>query len=59
MAFSDPVLYPVLKLDGDSAWLRRLTAPAAAPIMVAGALLPDEVTEGCRVQRLMFDYSMA
>ncbi|MCD7758075.1 MAG: chorismate--pyruvate lyase [Clostridiales bacterium] len=59
MAFSDPILYTVLKIDGDYAWLRRVTDPAAEPIMVALALLPNEVTEGCRVQRVMFDYSMA
>ncbi|MCD8352857.1 MAG: chorismate--pyruvate lyase [Clostridiales bacterium] len=59
MAFSDPILYTVLKIDGDYAWLRRVTDPAAEPIMVALALLPDEVAEGCRVQRVMFDYSMA
>ncbi|MCD8191024.1 MAG: chorismate--pyruvate lyase [Clostridiales bacterium] len=59
MAFSDPIFYTVLKIDGDYAWLRRASDPAAEPIMVALALLPDEVSQGCRVQRVMFDYSMA
>jgi hypothetical protein len=59
MALGDPILYTVLKLDGDYAWLRRLDNPAAEPIMVALALLPAEITEGCRVQKVFFDYSMA
>lgn len=58
MAFSDPVLYQVIKIDGDYAWLRKAENPAAEPIMVALALLPDEITEGCRVQRVLFDYTM-
>ncbi|MCC8064753.1 MAG: chorismate--pyruvate lyase [Clostridiales bacterium] len=53
------MLYTVLKLDGDYAWLRRQDAPAAEPIMVAQALLPAEITEGCTVQKVFFDYSMA
>lgn len=59
MAFTDPILYTVMKIDGDYAWLRKAADPAAEPIMVAQALLPDEITEGCKVQRIMFDYSMA
>ncbi len=59
MALGDPVLYTVLKLDGDYAWLRRRDDPAAEPVMVAQALLPAEITEGCTVQKVFFDYSMA
>lgn len=59
MAFSDPVLYQVIKIDGDYAWLRKAEDPTAEPIMVALALLPDEISEGCRVQRVLFDYTMA
>lgn len=59
MALTDPVVFIVTKIDGDYAWLRRADTPAAEPIMVAQALLPDEITEGCKVQRVLFDYSMA
>lgn len=59
MALGDPVYYTVLRLDGDYAWLRRVDDPAAEPIMVAQALLPGEITEGCKVQKVFFDYSMA
>lgn len=59
MALTDPVIFTVIKIDGDYAWLRRTDTPAAEPIMVAQALLPAEITEGCKVQRVLFDYSMA
>lgn len=59
MALGDPILYTVLRLDGDYAWLRRVDNPAAEPIMVAQALLPSEIFEGCKVQKVFFDYSMA
>lgn len=59
MALTDPIVFTVLKIDGDYAWLRRLDNPAAEPIMVAQALLPDAIYEGCKVQRVLFDYSMA
>lgn len=59
MALTDPVFYTVIKLDGDYAWLRRESAPEAEPVMVALALLPAELTEGCRVQRVLFDYTLA
>lgn len=59
MAFTDPILYTVIKIDGDYAWLRRATDPTAEPVMVAQALLPDGIFEGCKVQRVMFDYTMA
>lgn len=59
MALTDPILYIVVKIDGDYAWLRKAADPSAQPIMVAQALLPAQITEGCRVQRIMFDYTMA
>lgn len=59
MAFGDPILYTVLKIDGDYAWLRRLDAPSAEPVLVALALLPAEVAEGVRVRKVFFDYSLA
>lgn len=58
MALGDPILYTVLKIDGDYAWLRRLDAPAAEPVMVALALLPAEIAEGSRVQKVFFDYTL-
>lgn len=58
MALTDPVVFSVIKIDGDYAWLRRVDTPAAEPIMVAQALLPSEIFEGCKVQRVLFDYSM-
>lgn len=59
MSYTDPVLYTVVKLDGDYAWLRKVADPAAEPVMVARALLPDTISEGCQVQRVLFDYTMA
>lgn len=58
MALGDPVIYTVLRIDGDYAWLRRADVPAAEPVLVALALLPEEVSEGCRVRKVFFDYSM-
>ncbi len=58
MAFTDPILYTVIKIDGDYAWLRKVSDPSAEPVMVAQALLPAGITEGCKVQRVMFDYTL-
>lgn len=59
MSYTEPILYTVIQLDGDYAWLRKVSDPTAEPVMVARALLPDAITEGCQVQRVLFDYTMA
>lgn len=58
MGFTDPVNYTVVTIDGDYAMLRNendLNAPLA---QVAVARLPEGVTDGSRVQRIMMDYTL-
>lgn len=48
----------VLRIDGDYAILRRTDDPAAEEIMVARALLPDDISEGCTVKCENFMYEL-
>ena len=43
-----PYYYVVKKLDGDYAHLERTDLPEEEPILVARALLPQEIEEGSR-----------
>ena len=52
------VEYTVARIDGDYAYLQRVDDPSAEEGM-AGALLPAEISEGCRVAYEMLEYSMA
>ena len=53
------VEYTVARIDGDYAYLRRVDDPSAEEKCVARALLPAEISEGCRVAYEMLEYSMA
>lgn len=49
----------VLRIDGDYGILVRTDDPAQEEFMVARALLPDEIYEGCTVKCNNFVYEMA
>ena len=53
------VEYTVARIDGDYAYLQRVDDPSAEEKCVARALLPAEISEGCRVAYEMLEYSMA
>ncbi len=53
------VEYTVARIDGDYAYLQRVDDPFAEEKCVARALLPAEISEGCRVAYEMLEYSMA
>ena len=44
-----PYIYTVEKLDGDYAELLREDLPQSEPLLVARALLPEEIEEGSRL----------
>lgn len=56
--FMDRFEYTVERIDGDYAYLVRTDRPQDEPKMVARALLPEEITEGCLVVYECFEYSM-
>ncbi|MDO4286551.1 MAG: chorismate--pyruvate lyase [Eubacteriales bacterium] len=58
MGFADPVNYTVVTFDGDYAMLRNESDPTAPLTQVAIALLPEGVTDGSRVQRVMLEYTL-
>lgn len=58
MGFADPVNYTVMTIDGDYAMLRNEQEPDAPLAQVALALLPDEISDGSRVQRIMMEYTL-
>ena len=53
------VEYTVARIDGDYAYLQQVDDPSAEEKCVARALLPAEISEGCRVAYEMLEYSMA
>lgn len=50
--------YTVEKIDGDYAYLQRADGQDKEPKCVARALLPPEITEGCRLIYEMLEYRM-
>lgn len=50
--------YRVEKIDGDYAYLQRVDLPEEEPKLVARALLPEEITEGCLVHYELLQYRM-
>lgn len=58
MGFADPVNYTVVTIDGDYAMLRNESEPDAELAQVALALLPEGITDGSRVQRVMLEYTL-
>ena len=49
--------YTVWRIDGDYAWLKRTDADFE-PILVARALLPDEIDEGTSLKYELFQYEI-
>lgn len=50
--------YIVETIDGDYAKLRRTDEPESELKLVARALLPAEITEGCRLKYEFLEYEM-
>ena len=50
--------YPVARIDGDYAYLRKEDELSAEEKCVARALLPPEIYEGCKVKYEMLSYEM-
>ena len=49
--------YTVARIDGDYAWLRR-TDKEEEPLLVARALLPEEIDEGTKLKYEMLQYEI-
>lgn len=58
MGFADPVNYTVVNIDGDYAMLQNENEPNAQLTQVALALLPNGITDGSRVRRVMLEYTL-
>lgn len=54
-----PFDYEVVQIEGDYAHLRNLTKEEEELKLVARALLPAEITEGCRLHYELFEYTLA
>ena len=50
--------YIVKQIDGDYAHLQRVDQPEAELKLVARALLPADIYEGCELHYAMMQYSM-
>ena len=50
--------YIVAQIVGDYAHLQRVDQPDGERKLVARALLPEDIAEGCRLHYEMFEYSM-
>ena len=50
--------YSVARLDGDYAWLRRTDAQEDELLIVARALLPEEIDEGTNLKYEMLQYEI-
>ena len=50
--------YIVKQIDGDYAHLQRVDQPEAELKLVARALLPTDIYEGCELHYAMMQYSM-
>ena len=50
--------YIVERIDGDYAMLKRTNLPEEEAKMVARALLPFDITEGCRLHYEMMQYTI-
>ncbi len=54
----ETVIYEVESIDGDYANLKNLTHESDELKLVARALLPADIYEGCEVKYEMLQYSM-
>ena len=50
--------YEIVEIDGDYAHLKRLDEPDSGFKLVARALLPMEIYEGCRLHYEMLQYEI-
>ncbi len=50
--------FTVLRFDGDYAVLKRIDEENDTEIPLARALLPEEITEGCRLRFADFEYTI-
>lgn len=50
--------YIVAKIDGDYAYLQQVEKPDGELKCVARALLPEAITEGCRLAYEMMQYTL-
>ena len=50
--------YVVTGLDGDYAWLKRTDVPEEEALLVARALLPQEIDEGTRLKYEFLQYEV-
>ena len=58
MGYADPVNYTVVTIDGDYAMLQNESEPDAPLAQVALALLPEGISDGSRVQRILLEYTL-
>ena len=54
----EAVIYEVVSIDGDYANLINIENREEEPKLVARALLPEGIFEGCQVKYEMLSYSM-
>ena len=54
----EPKDYIVERIDGDYAHLRLIDQPELDTKLVARALLPEGISEGCRLHYEMFEYTL-
>ena len=54
----ETVIYIVASIDGDYAHLQKEEDPAAGEKLVARALLPADIYEGCRLKYEMLSYEL-
>ncbi len=50
--------YTVVRLDGDYAWLKRTDVSGEELLLVARALLPEEIDEGTNLKYEMLQYEI-
>lgn len=50
--------YKVISIDGDYAHLQRVDEPNSEEKLVARALLPEEIYEGCLLHYELMQYSI-
>lgn len=54
----EAIYYEVVSIDGDYANLKKIDSDSDDLKLVARALLPAEISEGCKVKYEMMSYSM-
>lgn len=54
----EPIPYIVLKMEGDYAILQRTDKPDEDTVLMARALLPEEITDGTKLIMENFTYTI-